>query len=125
MRFEVPNPKEVVEEAFWLAYLGCGGPVGMGVFQDRDGITKEMVIENVKTAGDYPGTAHNEEGLMYGDYVFGRMMKLCLRFDATGINLPRSEPTPSYQSWCHTYPTYQELILAAIHRLEKTGEEGQ
>ena len=38
---EVLPPKDIAilvsEEALWLAWKACGGPVGMGVFQTRLG----------------------------------------------------------------------------------------
>ena len=43
----------IVKRAMFLAYQACGGPLGMGVFQDRGAVTEEQVWKNVCTNGDY------------------------------------------------------------------------
>jgi len=119
MQIDVDNPQAVVEEAFWLAWQACGGPMGMGMFQDRGpGVTKEQVLENVRQDGDYPGSVrHEEKGMLSGDYVFGRMMKLTLRFNETGVQVQEQAPSLDYEAWCGTYESYEALIRAAIESL--------
>ena len=117
MKIAVDNPKAVIEEAFWLAWQACGGPMGMGVFQDRAGATKEEVVANVTSAGDYSAATQSQPGEMYGDYVFGRMMKLSLQFTDTEVDVPEGVPRGNYQSWCGTYESYEALIRAAIESI--------
>ncbi len=114
MRIVCENPEQVVQEAFWLAWKACGGSLGMGRFQDRPGATKEDVWANVSESGDYPYKVNdNKPGKVYGDYVFGRMMKLGLEWDETGVTVRDDAPRPDYQAWCRKYPTYEDLVLAA------------
>jgi hypothetical protein len=123
------NPEAVVQEAFWLAWQACGGPLGMGVFQDRPGVTKEDVLRNIARRGDYPGLAKmeaegrvfpaNKPGEMYADYVFGRMMKLGLRWNETAVLVDEDHnPRPDYQGWSRTYPTYEALVREALKNVE-------
>jgi hypothetical protein len=111
----------VAKRAFWLAWQACGGPLGMGFLQDNPDATEEDVWANVQSYGDYPATPARGAGEVYGDYVFGRMMKLGLRFstDTVGTDYP-DEPTPDYQGWCIKYPTHEDLIEAAIADLGAT-----
>lgn len=126
MKIQVNNPEAVVKEMFWLAWTACGGPVGMGVLQDRPGITKEDVWVNVNTGkygGDYPSGEGiitpnaNRPGRVTGDYVFGRMMKLRVEWDTESITVSDCNPHPDYQSWCRIYPTYQALVAAAVQNV--------
>jgi len=119
--FECKNPREVAEEALWLAWQSCGYAVGMGVFQDRHGVTKEDVINNVISAGDYPGTAMltgRKPGEIFADYVFGRMMKFNLTIERNRILYPECALTPDYQSWCRVYKTYEDLLNSAVESEE-------
>lgn len=117
---EVPagfTARQVAERAFWLAWQACGSPMGMGILRDRDGVTESDVAKNVKSNGDYPCNPNEEPGRLYGDYVFGRMMKLAIRFDATTVTSRSDAPRSDYQSWCVKYPTYQSLLDAAVASL--------
>lgn len=121
MRVECKNPQAVVMEAMFLAYQACGGPVGMGILQARGNVTKEQVWDNCRRAGDYPGgelMRRSKPGEVYGDYVFGRMMKCGFRWNETGIEVPEDTPRLDYQSWCRRYPTYAALIEAAMKSVE-------
>lgn len=119
MKIETKNAAEVVKEAFWIAYQACGGPLGMGVFQARSGATKEDVWNNVQNAGDYSGCFRKQEANdAYGDYVFGRMMKLGLKWDESSVTCRDEAPRHDYQAWCNKYPTYQSLVEAAIKNIE-------
>lgn len=116
MKIEVKNPAEVVKEAFWLAWQACGGPHGMGAFQDNPTADKEAVWCNAYGKGDYPGGnsgGGNKPGRVHGDYVFGRMMKLCISWTETEIDVPEGNPRPDYQSWSCKFATYEDLIEAA------------
>jgi len=124
MRIEVEDPKAVVEEAFWLAWQACGGTTGMGFLRDRGpSTTKEQVIANVSNAGDYFGGIPQEDGTMYGDYVFGRMMKLRLKFDESGVVFSDEMPRWDYQAWCGKYKTYEALVRAAIESITEQTEK--
>lgn len=122
MKIHVTNPEAVVKQAFWLAWNACRGPVGMGFLQNNPSATIEDVWKNVRSAGDYGVgadkiTKASEIGKAYGDYVFGRMMKLSIEWDESGVIVKDSEPQPDYQVWCRVYKTYEELIKEAIKSL--------
>ena len=112
--------KAIVDEAFWLAWQACGGTCGMGLLQDRSGVDKAAVIKNVETAGDYCGISHSRPGEMDADYVFGRMMKMHVKFDdKTGtITVRDGKVALDYQAWGRKYPTYEALIKAAIESVQ-------
>lgn len=114
MKISCQNPEQVVKKAFFLAWEACGGPLGMGIFQDRANVTMEDVWKNVQTNGDYPGGPIRRDGSAYGDYVFGRMMKLNIRYGEDFVEVDDYKPKPDYQAWSRKYKTYQELIEAAI-----------
>ena len=104
----------VAKRAFWLAWQACGGPLGAGFLQDNPSATEEDVWANARTAGDYSGMPMRKDSGVYGDYVFGRMMKLGIGFSGDTITVdPPGEPDPDYQGWCIKYPTYESLIEAA------------
>lgn len=109
----------VLKEAMWLAWNAAGRPMGMGVFQDRPGASKEDVWENVKTRGDYP-CCYERPGEANADYVFGRMMKLYVRYGDDFIEVPEHECRADYQAWCRKYKTYNDLFDAA----EKSQKDG-
>lgn len=110
-------PEAVVKRAFFLAYQAAGGPVGMGWLQAVADATEDDVWANVRSAGDYPGGAKamgaNKPGDAYGDYVFGRMMKLGLKWTDRAVCFQTGKPRHDYQAWCRAYPTYEALVKAA------------
>ncbi len=115
--------EQIAKRMFWLAWQACGGPIGMGALQDRQGVTEDDVWVNVMSAGDYPGSHTPRKDLNpYGDYVFGRMMKLGLAIDGNKIILPKQTPQQDYQAWCGKYPTYQKLHEAAVSDLKEEKE---
>lgn len=119
-KIEVESPEEVAKEAFWIAYKHANPASGMGMLSAHPNASKSDVINNVRSAGDYPGGAlRRDEGEMYGDYVFGRKLKLKLRVEPGAIVVPDSSPQPSYQSWSGRYPSYETLIIDAADRLSK------
>lgn len=109
------DPYEVVAEAFWLAWQACGSAMGMGVFQDRPDATKEAVMENIASHGDYPSGNTDPEGDYRADYVFGRMMKATLLIRGKEIGFPPEsrKVNPYYQAWADTYKSYRSLVTAA------------
>lgn len=119
MKIKCARPEEVVKEAFWLAWKACGKPQGMGVFQDRPGASKQEVWDCVFHKKDYPYSIDkNRPGKVYGDYVFGRMMKVGFQWDDTSVEVQESPPRPDYQSWCRIYSSYEGLVREAIRSLE-------
>lgn len=121
MRIECDNPIAVVEEAFWLAWKACGRTSGMGFLQNRPEATKEQVIGNIMQSGDYPGgdIGLARPGNVYADYVFGRMMKVGLKWDNTSVTCRDDEPAADYQAWCRVYPTFRALVEAAIASIQR------
>ena len=120
MRIECKNPEAVAKRAFWLAWKACGGTEGMGFLQNNPAAGEEDVWNNARVGADYAGKREPKTGEVYGDYVFGRMMKLTLKWNETGIEFRDAVPTRDYQAWCRKYPTYQALIEAAIAELSKS-----
>ena len=126
MIVKVNDAETVVKRMFFLAWMACGSPMGMGIFQDRPTSTEEDVWNNVCNAGDYFGMRQKKEnGEAYGDYVFGRMMKLRIKYTKDTIDIREDEPDCEYQSWCRFYPTYEALLDAALKELEITAEKEQ
>lgn len=127
MRIKCDNPEAVVKEAFWLAWQACGGTTGCGFLQDRQTANKDEVWDRMFNRGDYPsgndpqlaGNVHNKRGKVYGDYVFGRMMKVGFEWDDVSILVRDTEPRPEYQAWCRTYKTFADLVQAAIANVTK------
>ena len=118
MRIEVKDPEAVAKEALWLAWQACGGPTGMGVVKDNPSADKEQVWQAVRGDEDRSDIVFrdfmNRPGdRLYADYVFGRMMKLGIEWNADSITVDDAEPRRDYQSWCVKYPTYADLIAAA------------
>jgi hypothetical protein len=120
MEIKCDQPEEVVKEAFWIAWQACGRPQGLGMLQNRPNATKEDVWNNIRQAGDYEGgaiTNPDKPGDAYGDYVFGRMMKLGIKWNKEAVIVREDSPRIDYQSWCLKYPSYKTLIDAAIDSL--------
>lgn len=101
---------------FYLAWQACGRPMGMGVFRDRPQATEDEVFNNVLTAGDYACNMRSGSSV-YGDYVFGRMMKF--GFDTEdGVLIFRDDAfRPDYQGFARTYPNSAALIDATCKSL--------
>lgn len=113
------NAEEIIKRAFWLAYKAARTSE-MGFLKARDDASEDDVWENVKVMGDYPfGSSRTKRGEFYGDYVFGRMLKLRLNIHGReiGIDYPSTKVDIKYQSWGSTYPTYEELLRAATLEL--------
>lgn len=121
MKITCKNPEAVVKRMYWLAYQGAGQAAGMGVFREISNATENDVWENVRTRGDYPyGSLESRKkeagkpGDAYGDYVFGRMLKLRVEWDDESVTVRDDPPRRDYQAWCKKFPTYQALANAAI-----------
>lgn len=119
---EVEYPLETAKEAFWLAYKAAGGARGMGAFQARGDATREDVFENVQAEGDYPGEPRASGNELYGDYVFGRMLKLRLAVADEGVEVPTTDVRPDYQSWSREYSSYEALVEAAAENVASMDE---
>lgn len=114
MKYLCKNPVEVCKEAFWLAWNACGGPIGMGILQNRPNATRSDIWEHVtgQKAGDYV-LPKGEKYSPYADYLFGRMMKIGFTIHDDGIEIRNNDPTPDYQGWCSKFPTTLDLLKAA------------
>lgn len=122
MKIECRNPEQVVKRMFWLAWQACGGPFNMGFLQDKPDADEEAVWSQTLNRGDYPSgnaSGQNKIGDAYGDYVFGRMMKLSVKWDDASVNVRDGVPRHDYQAWCVRYPTYASLVQAAIASLDQ------
>lgn len=115
--------EELVKEIYWLAWQ-ASRVYGMGYLQDHPTATREDIWNNVATKGDYTvGDGLPSKGVKnseaHADYVFGRMMKLFLRWKDGRIECPSTLPDREYQSWATTYTSYPMLVNAAIMSLTK------
>lgn len=121
MKVICANAEEAVSLAkrmFFLAYEACGGPVGMGFFQAREGITEEQVWQNVCIEGDYTANFRgSNEKRPYGDYVFGRMMKWGCNLNDATAEVRQEKFRPDYQGFSRIYRTPEDLVSAAIASL--------
>jgi hypothetical protein len=118
IKVEKDQAESIVKRMFWLAYQACGGVSGMGILQMRDETTEDEVFENVKTRGDYPGGPYGKPNEYYGDYVFGRMMKLRVEINGDAVAIPTSKPEWDYQGWSIQYPSYLNLFEEACKSLD-------
>lgn len=105
------DPTAFLSRLFYLAWQACGGPLGMGFLQNRPGATEEEVFKNVLTAGDYACGGGNDKEV-YGDYVFGRMMKFGAEIENGTIKFSDSPFRSDYQAFARKYPTIESLIDA-------------
>lgn len=117
--------KDVVKRAFYLAWVACGGPLGLGFLQNKPGASEDDVWKNVCTDGDYAGNLRGNKvedgkGEVYGDYVFGRMMKTGIKWDGDAITVRDETPRHDYQAWCRKYPTYDAIVREAATQLGVT-----
>lgn len=112
----------LAKRIMFLAWQGCGGPLGMGIFQDRGpGVTEDEVWEGMYNKVDYPGKntiSPNQPKSVYADYVFGRMMKFSVKWDFGEIELSDNYDR-EYQSFCRKYPNAESLFQAAVKSLEQ------
>lgn len=104
-------PKElsgikVAKRAMFLAYESAY-PVGMGFLQAREGLKEEDI---------YKATEQHRPGALYGDYVYGRMMKLGIEFTFSSVTI-QGPFISDYQSFSGKYTNPEDLINAAIMQL--------
>jgi len=112
----------VVKRMYWLGWQACGGPMGMGVFQNRPEANEDAVYDNISRGADYPGETNlatgGRDNEWYGDYVFGRMMKLSMVYiPETGELKASGGISPDYNAWAGKYPDSQSLHDAAVESL--------
>ena len=117
MRVKVDNPEQFTRRMFFLLWKACGDPLGMGILQDRGGATEEEVFANVQTNGDYPFNPRADDGELYGDYVFGRMMKWGCSINDGVITIRDFKFRPDYQGFSSTYPDNHEVVKATAESL--------
>lgn len=117
MKFKVTGvpAEKLAERVMFMAWQACGGTSGLGFLRDRGpDMSEEGVLKNVRTDGDYAGGSTTKPGELYGDYVFGRMMKTGVRYTEDTLMVGRTgNPDPSYQGWARKYKTYDALVQAA------------
>jgi hypothetical protein len=120
MTIEAPlTPQDVAKRMFYLAWLACGGPLGMGILQDRgSNVKEEEVWKAVYNQTDYPGDTRNTKESIYADYVFGRMMKFGVFIKDDTVRFNDLPLRPDYQAWCRKYPTMTALFGAALESLK-------
>lgn len=129
------DPLTVVKRMVFLAFNACGGPVGMGIFQDLrlqgqkiasdgkrvvDTDREEDIWRCAFNMEDYPSGRRSDKPTEVDcDYVFGRMMKWGCQWDSNehSIMFHNSPFQPDYQSFCTTYKDDTALLLAALESL--------
>lgn len=103
------NPRDVAARMLVLAVNASDVGGGMAVFAAM--ATPFSRFEDVD-ACDFI-----QNGIIYADYVHGRMVKLHVAFDERCVFFPEQKPTAAYQSWCSTYPKYVNLYQTAVDQL--------
>lgn len=130
MRYTISDvtAEQFAKRMFKLAW-DASAVMGAGAFQDRgSGMTEEQVWENVVGAGDYPfrakapPTAPSRPRSVYGDYVFGRMMKLGVGIGDGFIEMGDAMYRGDYQSFARRYGTPAALVFAAAKSLGCSAE---
>jgi hypothetical protein len=116
------NATRLAKRMMFLAYEACGGPMGMGFLQARSNVTEEQVWNNVVNNGDYPGGPVNRGGRIYGDYVFGRMMKFGVEIVDNTVSFRTDDLRPDYHAFSGTYRNGEKLAKAALSSLNLTVE---
>jgi len=127
MKIKIDNnkvkPNTFAKRLFYLLWQ-ASPVVGMGAFQDRGQQPEDTVWERAVTDAEYAGARPCPAGEVYGDYVFGRMMKT--GFDWTGVELTVSDlyttPAPDYQGWARKYPSIVDAIKETAKQLDVTVE---
>jgi hypothetical protein len=110
------DPEILAKRMYWLAWKACGPAQGMGVLQERDGVTEDDVWARIRGGGHDNSNETTRLGRLYADYIFGRMMKCDVRVEEGEVCFPSHADavTPDYQDWALTYPTYTDLASAAV-----------
>ena len=111
------EPSDFAKRLFYLAWKACGRPMGMGVFQDRPNATENEVFQNVLSAGDYACNMRSGQKGIYGDYVFGRMMKFGFEVNDGVLVFDDDDYRSDYQGFARTYPNAAALIDATAKSL--------
>ena len=125
------SAEKFAKRVFYMAWKACGGPFGMGIFQDRgSNVSEDEVVACAIRADDYGGASckQSKGGEIDGDYVMGRMMRTHIKFggavdaatpkygDVIGedeVDVRPDSPRPDYQGWARKYATVQDLARAA------------
>jgi hypothetical protein len=116
------DPNAFAKRLFYLAWKACGSPLGMGVFRNRPQATEDEVFQNVLSAGDYACNMRSSETGLYGDYVFGRMMKFGFEVNNGVFEFRDDDFRPDYQGFARTYPNSAALVDATAKSLGVTVE---
>lgn len=112
MVIKTERASELAKRMFFLAYK-ASNVVGMGVLQARDGVTEADVWKSAITSWD----GRDNSSKPYGDYIFGRMMKMSLSVGNGAVEFRDTKLNREYQSWCGVYSTYLALAQAAAAEL--------
>ncbi len=109
-----PNARTVAARMVWLAFQASSAQ-GMGFIHAG---TAANAIEDDVLSCALGQTYPDGSVCINADYVFGRMMKLYFWFNEGHITLNPRPLDVEYQSWCRTYPTFEDLRIAAIDSLK-------
>ncbi len=125
MKREIVKEKmeAVMKRYFWLAWQAAGGTFGAGWVQDHPSGTEDEVYNNVLTAGDYPGPARSRPNHLVADYVFGRMLKLGIRWEDNILEVQDGKAQIDYQAWGCKYASEAVLLDAAIKEIVGATEQ--
>lgn len=105
----------LAKRALRIAY-DASEVIGMGIFQARDNVTEDELWSQCRA---------RQEGIktvLYGDYVFGRMMKIQIEWIDDEI-WSHGHTQLDYQSWSASFPTYNKLFEEAVLSLMIEDEE--
>jgi len=111
------EPKALVSRMMYLAWK-ASRMTGAGFLQNRGELSEDQVWQVMYEKEDYPGNSPfmspNKLGDVYADYVAGRMMKFRLKWTDDTIGTGNGPWRSDYQSFCCTYPTFNDLMAAAL-----------
>jgi hypothetical protein len=124
IRISGATAESFAKRAFKLLYDACGLPLGMGALQamrlDGREATEEEIWKCAYNEEDYPcgRTVRNPPpGEVYGDYVFGRMMKWGCTFNGDVIEVSDFPFKANYQGFARTYPDNTAIFDAVADSL--------
>lgn len=115
MTYEVPQdvcPIELVKRMYWLAWTASTP----STFDEGVGVDEAKVWAEIEKQVTPTGNILD----WYGDFVFGRSLKMAVEYNKKNRTLRAPEHAyPIFQAWATVYPTYTDLFNAALRSLQQ------
>lgn len=125
-KFKVSGSAEALVKRIMFLAWQASQVSGIGWLQDRGWQPEEVVWQAMYNRQDCPMDnidGKNKPGEVYADYVFGRMMKLGIKWDEATISTSTGDFRSDYQSFCHQYRTFADLVEVAAAELKMEVEQ--